>query len=183
MTSSLEFLTRRPGELTEPEIQDFIAMVRKGGEVGGVVLEANVRNAECLLVARRASYLVAVAALKIPKITYRTKIGGKSGVTVSSEAFPFELGYLFVLPIARNQGIGRKLCEDAVHTAASKGVFATARTDNQGMHAILSAVGFSKAGEPYTSGRGSHRLQLFLRPASPQPDVTDGHAKRVRLAT
>jgi len=152
----------------EPEIQDFIAMVRAGGEVGDAVLEENVRNAESLAVAHQGACLVAVAALKKPKASYRTNIHAKSKVAVDAGAFPFELGYVFVLPSARYGGIGLTLCNTALSPAGSKGVFATARTDNDGIRAILAKLGFSKAGKPYESTRGDYQLQLSLRPAAHQ---------------
>jgi GNAT superfamily N-acetyltransferase len=173
MSAQYTILAQAPWALTEPEIQDFIAMVRAGGEVGNVVLEENVRNAQCLVVARDGLCLIAVGALKNPKTSYRKNVRVKAGVTVDVQAFPFELGYLFVLPSARNHGIGHKLCEAALSAAKGEGVFATARATNDRMHAILSQFGFSKAGKPYASPRGGHQLQLFLRHAAQQAHPAD----------
>lgn len=173
MTTKYTIIAQSPGALDEAEIQDFIAMVRAGGEVGDAVLEENVRKAECLVVVRQASCLVAVAALKNPKTSYRKKIQVKVEGAMDADDFPFEFGYLFVLPSARNQGIGAKLSEAALSAARGKGVFATARTNNDGMHVILPKVGFLKVGKPYASGRGGHQLQLFLRPAAKPPVAAD----------
>jgi len=60
MDSSLKLLQRAPGALIESEIQNFVAMVRAGGEVASTVLEQNVRNAESLLTIHRGDCLVAV---------------------------------------------------------------------------------------------------------------------------
>lgn len=173
MTTKYSIVVQSPGALAEPEIQDFIAMVRAGEEVGGAVLEANVRKAEYLAVARQASCLVAVAALKNPKASYRKKIQLKAGVAIDRRAFPFEFGYLFVLPSARGQGIGVRMSEAILSAAGGKGVFATARTNNDVMHVILAGMGFSKMGKPYPSDRGRYQLQLFLCPDAQFPVAAD----------
>ena len=166
MSTKHTIVAQSPGDFGESEMQDFIAMVRAGGEVGDAVLEENVRNASCLVVVRQDACLVAVAALKNPKANYRKNIYTKTGVALDAHDFPFELGYIFVLPSARNQGIGLKLCNAALSRVRGKGIFATARTNNDGMHVILPRFGFSKIGKRYSSARGGHQLQLFLRHAA-----------------
>jgi GNAT superfamily N-acetyltransferase len=159
-------IAQPPEAFSEAEIQDFLAMVRAGEEVGGAVLEQNVRNAKCLVVARQGSCLVGVAALKNPQASHRQTIKTKAGVAVESQDFAFELGYIFVLPSARRQGLAVKLCRAALAAADGKGVFTTARTNNDGMNAILLMFSFAKAGRPYESERGGYQLQLFIRHAA-----------------
>jgi len=156
-------VTRTPSTFSESEIQDFIALVRAGGEVGSTVLEKNVRNAESLVLATLGPCLVGVAALKNPQSTYRNSIHAKAGESVDAENFPFELGYVFVLPSARRLGIGQGLCSAALRAAGNKGVFATARTNNDGMQRLLPLLGFVKLGKPYASARKDYQLQLFIR--------------------
>ena len=156
-------VTKPPADFTETEIQDLVALVRAGGEVAETVLEENVKSAKCLVAARRASRLVGVAALKNPKTSYRKSVEGNSGAALSAHEFPFELGYVFVLPSARRGGLGREMCRAALTSADRSGVFATARTDNDGMKRILQDLGFVTSGRPYGSERGDYQLQLFLR--------------------
>ena len=154
-----------PQSFSEAELQDFIAMVRAGDEVGRDVLERNVRHAQCLVFLRRASCLTGVAALKKPLPRYRQTIKSRSGVPVEATDFPFELGYVFVLPSARRQGLSKVLARAALSASRENGAFATARTDNTAMHATLRRCGFEKkAGSSYASGRGNYHLQLFVRP-------------------
>src|ERR1035438_4079354 len=96
-------IAQPPNVFTESEIQDLLAMVRAGEEVGRVVLEQNARNAQCLVFARKGSCLVGVAALKNPQASYRQTIKTKARVAVEAQDFPFELGYIFVRPTARLQ--------------------------------------------------------------------------------
>lgn len=170
MSTEHTVVAQPPRAFGETEIQDLMAMVRAGGEVGDAVLEENVRNAKCLVVVRQASCLVGVAALKNPKASYRQNIKAKARAAVDAQDFPFELGYIFVLPSARRQGLAVKLCHAALASADGKGVFATARTNNDGMNAILPTFGFLKTGRPYGSVRGGHQLQLFVHHAG-QPFV------------
>jgi predicted GNAT family N-acyltransferase len=153
--------TKNPESFSEDELQDFIAMVRAGGEVGDAVLEKNIRNAQCLVFLRRDSCLTGVAALKNPLQSYRDTIESKSGVSVDAKDYPFELGYVFVLPSARHQGLSICLTSSALSMRSDKGVFATARTDNPKMHATLKKFGFVQIGDSYVSGRGNHKLQVF----------------------
>lgn len=166
-------IAKQPCLCTEGELQDFIALVRKGGEVGDAVLESNVRNAKCLVFLRQVGCLSGVAALKNPLPSYRDMIAKKSGMSVGTSKFPFELGYIFVLPSARRQGFSVELTAAALSAAENNGVFATSRTNNDGMHATLGKFGFEKAGSIYSSNTGKHYLQLFLRPAT-QPKAPEG---------
>jgi len=168
MRSSHILVAKPPEAFSESEILDFMALVHAGNEVGNIVLERNVRQAKCLVFGRQASCLVGVAALKNPLNSYRQNLESKAGVALNDMEFPFELGYVFVLPSARLQGLAVKLCQAALPLAEGGGVFATARTNNDGIAVVLEKVGFSKAGHPYRSSRSDYRLQLFVRHATQQ---------------
>ena len=160
-------LARSPQRFSEAELQNFIAMVRAGDQIGGGVLEQNVRDAQCLVFLKRGSCLTGVAALKNPIPRYRQTIKSNSGVSVEASDFPFELAYVVVLSSARGQGLSGELTRAALSASGGSGVFATARTDNAPMHATLEKLGFEKVGSPYASGRRNHQLQVFVRPAPP----------------
>ncbi len=166
MNADYTVVAQKPVSFTEMELQDFIAMVRAGGEVGDAVLETNVRNAECLVFLYQRSCLSKVAALKNPLPNYRRNIKSKSGVAVEASEFPFELAYVFVMPSARREGFSVELTRAALSAAGEKWVFATSRTKNHAMRATLWKFGFVAAGSPYPSDRGEHHLQLFVRRAA-----------------
>jgi GNAT superfamily N-acetyltransferase len=162
--SQHSIIAEPPEAFSEATIKAFIALVREGEEVSEIVLETNVRTAKCLAIANAGSALVGVAALKNPQPSYRKVLLEKTDVILDVSTFPFEFGYLFVLPEARNQGTAMRLSEAVVSAASGKGVFATVRANNAGMHVILSKLGFAKAGDSYESMRGRYQLQLFVRP-------------------
>lgn len=163
---SKTIIAKQPCFFTEAELQDFMALVRAGGEVGDAVIDNNVRSAKCLAFLRQGDCLSGIAALKKPLLSYREKIEKKSGVAVEVSEFSFELGYVFVLPSARLQGFSIELTAAALSAAENEGVFATSRTNNDGMHSTLGRFGFNKAGSVYASRNANHHLQLFLRPAA-----------------
>lgn len=173
MNSQKNVSAQPPDFFSEAELQDFIAFVRAGGEVGDSVLENNVRNAKCLVFLRQGDCLSGVAALKNPLLSYRKKIEKRSGKKIEVSEYPFELGYVFVLPSARRNGFSVELTNAALAAAEGKGVFATTRTNNDGMQATFQKFGFVKGGSAYASGKGEHQLQLFLRPAAQQNAPAD----------
>jgi hypothetical protein len=79
-----EITAKEAGAFSEAERQDFLRLVREGGEVGDAVLESNVRNAKCLVFLRSASALIGIAALKNPRQSYRQRIGTETGVEISA---------------------------------------------------------------------------------------------------
>lgn len=166
MNGHKTIVAQQPDFFTEAELQDFIAFVLAGGEVADAVLGNNVRKAKCLIFLRQGDCLSGVAALKNPLQSYRQKIEKKTGVPVAASDFPFELGYIFVLPSARRQGLSVELTSAALSAAEGKGVFATTRTNNLGMLATLGKFGFVQSGCVYASRKANQDIQLFLWPAA-----------------
>jgi GNAT superfamily N-acetyltransferase len=158
-----EITAKEAGAFSEAEHQDFLRLVREGGEVGDAVLESNVRNAKCLVFLRSASALIGIAALKNPRLSYRQRVGASSGAEIPAASFPYELGYVFITEDHRERGLSRRLVEAALAGANGLGVFATSHAANAGMHATLGNCGFSLAGKPYTSR--DRLIRLFVREA------------------
>jgi hypothetical protein len=158
---------RSPADCHAVEICDFIALVLAGGEVSAQRLEQRVRSAERLVFLTLGCCLCGVAALKRPEESYRKKLLSESGISLPIEQFPYELGYVFVMPSARGRRFSIDLTREAIAPVRAQGVFATSRTDNLGMHATLSKFQFVPVGNSYASTRGNHRLQLFVRQVEP----------------
>jgi hypothetical protein len=90
-----------PGDFADPERAVFSKLVLAGGEVGGAVLERNIANAKALVFLRRAREVQGIAALKRPQTSYRKRIGAEAGAKIAMGRFPYELGYVFLLPEAQ----------------------------------------------------------------------------------
>jgi hypothetical protein len=163
MNGLVRVFVRAPNECTAIQLADFKALLLAGGEVTADGLEDRIRSAVRLVFLSVGCCLRGIAALKRPLTSYRRRVAAKSGVLLSVEEYPFELGWVFLMPSARGRKFSLDLTSAALATASTCGVFATSRTDNVGMHATLARGGFLPAGKLFSSDRGKHQLQLFLR--------------------
>ena len=153
---------RSPLQCSATEVADFVALVQAGGEVIREGLEARVREAKTLFFLRENEKLLGIAALKIPAAGYRERAFEKARATVEPADYPFELGWIFVVPEARGRRLSNLLVQAAIAQAKQMPIFATSRTDNPAMHTPLRAASFVKHGHEYRSSRGNHHLALFV---------------------
>lgn len=140
----------------------FAMLVRQGGEVDANGLADRIAAARLLAFCRDIGDPIGIAAIKNPKMSYRDKVSGQSGVALPMDEWPSELGWVFVTPWARKAGVAKALL-DALLAETHGGIFATSRTDNVGMQALLRHFGFVAAGQPYPSERPKQQIQLYLR--------------------
>ena len=168
-----EVKSRTPEDCSDGEIGDFVSFVVAGGEVVAQGLEDRVRRAERISFLREDSCLLGVAGLKRPSHKHRKEVSKWSGVVLSEEAYPLELGWVFILPSARGRKLSLPLCAPLAEAVGSRGSFATSKTDNLSMHVTLQKLGFIQAGALYNSPHGEHCLQLFLRESAQQAVVAD----------
>lgn len=169
-----------PLACSDAEIADFVALVLAGGEVIANGLEDRVRAAERIVFLRRSECLVGVAGLKRPSDNHRKEVAASAGVPLPPDAFPFELGWVFIMPSARGNHLSLPLCRPLIEAAGDQGVFATSKTGNGGMHSTLGKLGFTSAGKTYPSPRGNYRLQVFLRHAAQPCTAADRPQAAVR---
>lgn len=169
---------KRPSECSETELLDFASLVLAGGEVTADGLNDRIKKAEVLIFLAQDNYLKGIAAVKNPEVNYKNGVFKKASATVPASAFPFELGWVFVLPSSRGAGYSHKLVKAAVGVTSSQGIFATSRTDNAPMRKVLKAHGFSCHGEAYASNRGTHKLVLFVANAAQQGAPGDAAKRR-----
>lgn len=157
---------KKPNECSAAELQDFEALVLGGGEVTVVGLKARIKKAETLLFLEQGACLKGIAAVKNPEKSYKEGVFKKAQATVEANLFPFELGWVFVLPSSRGAGFSHKLVKAALSVTSGQAVFATSRADNAPMHKVLKAHGFLCHGKTYASTCGNQQLVLFVRNAA-----------------
>src|SRR6266704_4582687 len=174
ITSPIQVVARTPGDCLSTEIEDFIALVLAGGEVTPKGLEDRIRQAVSLTFLTLGCCLCGVAALKRPGLKYRQRVSSHSGVGLPEHQFPYELGWVFVMPSSRGRRFSEDLTRTALSSAGTQGVFSTSRTDNPNMHATLAKFRFVPEGQSWASVRSDHKLQLFLRRAAQQPAAAHG---------
>ena len=161
-----ELIVKSPDDCLSIEIGAFIAFVRAGGEVSIQGLSERIRDATALVFARVDGLVIGVAALKQPQPSYRRRVSSESGAPIPATEFPYELGWVYVSPESRGKGYSLLLSQAALAKNKGAGVFATSRTDNIAMHRSLAKHGFVATGKPFTSGRGRHLVQVFVRHAA-----------------
>ena len=159
---------KEPNECSASELQDFAALVLSGGEVIEVGLEARIRKAKSLLFLVQDGCLKGIAAVKNPEQGYKDSVFKKAHATVEASLFPFELGWVFVLPSSRGAGFSHKLVEAAFSVTNGQAIFATSRADNAPMHKVLKKHGFMCHGKTYASTQNNHQLALFVCNAAQQ---------------
>lgn len=179
MKEHMETITiKKPGECSETELEDFASLVLAGGEVTADGLKARIKKAEALIFLAQDNCLKGIAAVKKPGENYKNGVFQKARATVEASAFPFELGWVFVLPSSRGAGFSHKLVKAALTATCGQGIFATSRSDNAPMHKVLVGHGFSCHGEAYASSRGKHKLVLFISNAAQQGAPGDAQKRR-----
>jgi hypothetical protein len=109
MKEETEIVAASPGDFADAERAVFSKLVLAGGEVGGAVLERNIASAKALVFLRRAREVQGIAALKRPQTGYRMRIGGEAGTKIAMDRFPYELGYVFLLPEAQGKRLSHAL--------------------------------------------------------------------------
>jgi hypothetical protein len=157
--------TAEPSALAPEEIADFQSFVLAGGEVEPDGLRDRVLGASFISLLRENACLLGVGGLKRPSAGYRQRVATNSKVKLAEEHYPFELGWVFILPSARNRKLSLPLCEPLVAAANGRGIFATSRVSNLGMHATLRKLGFNRVGSDWRSQRADENLALFQRPS------------------
>lgn len=162
-------ILRDPGHCSDWELERFEELVRQGGEVQPQGLIGRIRQAAVLTFAFHEDRLVAVAALKKPADGYRVGIFQKAGIAQLTSG-ALELGWVFVLPESRGQGLAGTVVAEALVASGAEDVFATTRADNHAMRKVLEGQRFVPTGQAYKSVRGGYGLSLFVRPA-PAPST------------
>jgi hypothetical protein len=154
-----------PAEFQDKEIDDFVAFVLAGGEVTGKGLRDRVMQAPCISYLRNKECLLGVAGLKLPAQSYRARVEKNSKTNLGANDFPYELGWVFILPSARDRKLSFPLCQPLVTAAKGAGIFATSRTTLTGMHRTLEKLGFVRTGSEWPSKENDGNLALFIKHA------------------
>lgn len=155
-------LLKNPIACTEAERSEFEHLVRLGFDGSDAGLPGRIRRARWLAFHYATGDTVAaIAALKAPSESYRDVVFKQANARVRPAVYELELGWVFVLPEHRGNGIGMRLCRHLLARAPTSAVFATTRPNNTPMIRILIGLGFTQVGTPYP--RRNEELVLYLR--------------------
>jgi GNAT superfamily N-acetyltransferase len=175
---------KRPPSCDPAELAAFETLVRESGEVAERGLPVRIRAAACL-----AFYyapqgdLAAIAALKVPRKSYRDRVFRAARTRRRPDAYPLELGWFFVRPAHRGRRMSQRLAAPLLEQERDRAVFATARIGNSAMLKVLSSLGFERTGTPYPHDgtRPKDALVLLVRPGAPGGREGTGRRRRRRV--
>lgn len=158
-----------PSEFSDADKDEFVRLVREGGEVMGGV-RARLDQAASLLVIKRNGTIKAVAALKQPIPNYRDRVFRKAGCSDLAKHFAFEIGWVFVTEDCRGEGLSGALVKSALDAAGAENVYATTRSDNIPMQRVLAKNGFKVCGTEYSSTQNPGSIVKLLIATSSSMD-------------
>ena len=151
-------------QMTTAERDEFIAFVRKAGEVDPATLPDLVERAPALVTLHDGQTLIGTAAIKRPYDGHRRGEFEKAKVGELADEYPLELGWVHVHSDHRGNGHGPALVAKAIAAVPGQRLYATTKNDK--MKPILEAYAFAVQGDPYSSKEDSTaKLTLFVRPA------------------
>ena len=101
-------------DLTKDEVDTFVKLVSTGGAVNGYFVRQGVKRPGAIVVfSEMNGRTVGVAALKVPSDEYRSGLQStaKANCSIPHKDYPYELGYVSVLPDHGGRGIARRMIE------------------------------------------------------------------------
>lgn len=152
--------TRIPAKCSAVELHEFEKLAMAAGKVAAAGLPELIRRARLLAFLRKGGRLIGVAGLKRPRDSYRLRISERSGVQLSIATYPYELGWVSVLP-GEEGGKSKLLCEALISQIPGEGVYSTTGVVNEKMRARLGKMGFTEQGKIWKSSDGDEMLSLF----------------------
>lgn len=155
---------KTPSECSTEEIDSFIGLVRRGGEVSDGI-ENRIARAKMLGFVKYDGHPVGVAAIKRPLKAYCTRVFQSAKSNLTSEDFSLELGWIYLKENHRQKGQITPLLESLMSRFSGMPMFATTRSSNLVMIELLKQFKFKKEGEAYPSSQyPDETLHLFVRP-------------------
>lgn len=148
-----------PRNISRDTIYSLADLIAQGGEVGMDLVQRNLENSPAIAWVESDNEPVAVGVLKNPVNSYKQKVFQSAGKPELANRYNLELGYIYVDPDFRNQGLASSI----VDALARENIYATTRENNPKMISILKTAGFRQAGDPYPSARGNYNILLWVR--------------------
>lgn len=160
----IEYRTLLGATASKEEVDTFVELVRSGGAVDEKYVRMGVeRLGTQITFAEVGGRTVGVAALKVPSVEYRSGLQGaaKADYSLPESEYPYELGYVSVLPKYAGKGIARALVTEVMRLADGNGIFAT--TSNPTMKdGLLPSFALDPVGKTWKNPSGAI-LGLFAR--------------------
>ncbi len=143
--------------------KDIVNLIKIGNEANSELIMERLENSLVTAWLQLENRIVGTATIKSPEFSYRSFVVEKAALGRTPENISLELGYVFVLPSFRNQGLALQLCNSLIQQIPNLSIFATTRHDNSGMKSILHTLNFSKEGNSYENRSKTNMLEFYFR--------------------
>ena len=155
---------KTPNKCSPNELNSFIQLVKKGGEVNLKTLSNLVKKAQFLAFSyNELNILIGVGAIKNPNISYRNKVFHKAGLNHLQDQYKIELGWFYVEKKFRRKYIGTKIINNLLDKIKNKKIYAITRTNNKATKHLLENFKFHKSNEQQKLKVITNPLILFIR--------------------
>lgn len=160
--AQVQYQLSGPDQIDAQTLQALAQLISIGSEVDGTMVLRNLKAASSIAYAMDGQNPVGVIVLKNPVESYRNKVFQAAGVPELEQNYKLELGYVYMLPEYRTQGVSARLLR-LMNRSITVPAFATTRENNTTINTILKFAGFKQTGEPYSSARGDYQLFLWTK--------------------
>jgi RimJ/RimL family protein N-acetyltransferase len=143
--------------------KDIVNLIKIGNEANAELILERLENSLVTAWLQLENRIVGTATIKRPEVAYRTYVFGQAALNFPPETITLELGYIFIDSEFRKQGYTWQMCHALINLISEQTVFATTRTDNLGMKAILQKLHFISEGNTYENRSKTKFLQLYVR--------------------
>lgn len=160
--SPVQYHLARPANINPSLLTDIADLIVAGAEVPSNQVQRNLQQAVNIVWASDHGRTMGVVVLKRPIPSYKDYVFQSAGVANQAQHYNQELGYVYVLPKYRAQGVGAKMLR-IMNRNVQQPVFATTRENNRTINTILKWAKFDVTGDPWASSRGNYRIMLWTR--------------------
>lgn len=147
--------------------KDIVNLIKIGNEANSELIMERLENSLVTAWLQLENRIVGTATIKRPELAYRAYVLGQAAFHFLPETITLELGYIYIESEFRKQGHAWQMCHALMNLISEETVFATTRTDNLGMKAILHKLHFNSEGNTYENRSKTKFLQLYVRKPSP----------------
>lgn len=151
----------RFGYMSEQDQKDIVNLIKIGNEANSELIHLRMDNSLFTAYLRKENEIIGTATIKRPELSYRTYVFEKAGLIWHPENIPLELGYVFLSPKYRNQGLAFELCHSLIKLIPMQPIFATTREDNDRMKLILRKLHFKREGQAYENRSRTKLLEFY----------------------
>lgn len=159
----MELFIKKYSDLDNDEKRQITNLISRGGEVNQKTLPERLAQTAMIAFLVEDNLVIATASVKIPTKGYKLHVFSESNSNISIDEYIYELGYVMVDEQFRSLKFASKLCSELCRVFLADRLFATTRTNNISMQAILLKNNFSEIGQVYLNRDNTSLIKLFVK--------------------